>query len=139
MDMKSTGILRYSPKLLGERASEKWWLVLDCDESIGTYLRHLYWLSKFRTQNLQRPAWREHVTAIRNEEPRNKQFWELYAGNPLDFEYNPVPQTNGNYWWVTVTCPMLLDIREELGLPREPLVPFHLSFGHEGIGHVASQ
>ena len=130
--MKSVGILRYSPKLLGDRASEKWWLVLDCDESLGAYYRHLYWLAHFRTERLVRPAWREHVTVIRNEEPVNRGVWERHTGKAIEFEYNPMPQTNGDYWWLEVVCVELFTIREELGLAREPEIPFHVSFGHEG-------
>lgn len=136
---QSVGILRYSPKLLGDRASEKWWLVLDCDESLGCYYRHLYWLAHFRVQKLLRPAWKEHVTVIRNEEPPHKGGWEKYTGKSVEFEYNPEPRTNGSYWWLEVCSRELQEIRVELGLSREPAIPLHLSFGHQqGSNHEGS-
>jgi len=128
----SVGTLRYSPKLLGNRESEKWWLVLDCDPNIGKYYRTLYHLDHHGCRTLMRPAWQEHITVIRNEEPPDKTLWEAYTGEVIEFEYNPEPRTNGCYWWLSVTCPRLLDIREQLGLPREPSIPLHLSFGHTG-------
>jgi hypothetical protein len=130
--MKSKGILRYSPKLLGEKSSDKWWVVLDCDDAIGKYYRHLFNLESFNCQTLQRPAWREHVTVIRDEEPPEdrKQFWNKYAGLTVEYEYHLPPQTNGIYWWLSVSCDFLLNLREELGLAKMPSIPLHLSFAH---------
>ena len=131
--IRSVGTLRYSPKLLGDRLSEKWWLVLDCDEAIGTYYRDLYRLFHHRTKQLLRPAWDSHITVIRNEEPLHKEYWEKYSGKMVEFEYETSPLTDGNYWWVTVFCEELLDLRTELGLPRDPELPLHLSIGHQGL------
>ena len=127
---KSTGTLRYSPKLLGDRASEKWWLILDCDPDLGRYYRHLYCIAQYRTQKMLRPAWAEHITVVRNEEPPNPQFWGRYTGHTVSFYYNTVPKTNGDYWWLEVNQTWLRDLRQELGLPRSPEIPFHMSLGH---------
>jgi hypothetical protein len=113
--------------------SEKWWLVLDCDEAIGTYYRDLYRLFHYRTRELIRPAWDSHITVIRNEEPTNKEVWEKYAGKQVEFVYESSLQTDGNYWWLTVVSEELLDVRTELGLPRDPQFPLHLSVGHQGL------
>jgi hypothetical protein len=130
--MKSSGTLRYSPKLLGGK-SEKWWLVLDCDEGICAYYRGLYRLHHHGTRQLMRPAWDSHITVIRNEEPSHKEFWEKYAGKTVEFQHETFLHTDGNYWWVTVICDELLNLRTELGLPRDPELPLHLSIGHEGL------
>lgn len=131
MSFTSTGTLRYSPKLLG-KSSAKWWLVVDCDKTLGDYYRHLYWLARHRLERMQRPAWCEHITVIRDEEPPvvKQTLWSKYAGQEVVFDYNPTIATNGEYWWLDVCCPKLLDIREELGLPRQPEIPLHLSIGH---------
>ena len=125
----SIGTLRYSPKLVGNR-SEKWWAVLDCDLGLGVYYRHQFWLAHYRTVKLVRASWAEHITIIRNEEPLFKEAWEKYPGRSFEFSYDPVPESNGLYWWLSVYCPELWNLRLELGLPREPEFPFHLSFGH---------
>lgn len=130
--MESQGTLRYSPKLLGDKSSERWWLVVDCDPSIGAYYRDLYALYHYKCRVLYRPAWREHITVVRDEIPPNKHLWEKYDGEIVTFKYDLCPQTNGYYWWFKIKCHRLLDIREELGLSRGPLVPLHLSFGHTG-------
>lgn len=128
---KAKGILRYSPKLIGERVSDKWWLVIDVDQGICDLYRHLYWLSKYKTVKLQRPAWGAHISVIRNEEPTDdkKHLWEKYADQELEIEYTSVVGDNDVHWWLPVICEKALDIRIELGLPRQPHHPLHMTFG----------
>ena len=132
---KTTGILIYSPELLGEHISPNWWLILICDNEIGRYYRHLYHLSTHRVDQLQRPAWSSHVSVIRNEEPPNKELWEKYAQKQVEVQYSTEIKTNGEYFWLKVFCPWFMEVREELGLSSQPLIPFHLSIGH----HFTSQ
>ena len=126
------GTLRYSPKLLGDKSSSKWWLVIDCDPEFGKYYRHLFYLMSNRCYKLQRPAWECHITVIRDEEPPNKQFWEKYNGQEVEFAVIPKLGTNGDYYWFPVECNMALDLRVELGLDRNPAIPLHVSIGHTG-------
>ncbi len=126
--MKSVGTLRYSPKLLGDHTSEKWWLVLDCDAGLCAYYRGLYRLFRHKTCQLMRPAWDAHITVIRNEEPPQKEPWERHAGRQVEFEYDGSLETNGDYWWLPIVSPELLEIRTELGL-SDPEFPLHLSIG----------
>ena len=134
MNYESIGVLRYSPKLIGDRPSSKWWAVLDCDPAIGKYYRDLYWLDHYKCQTLQRPAWKEHITVIRDEEPPHKQFWERYDGEVIKFQIVPGVKDNGEYYWVSVICPRLVEVRVELGLPPLPVFDFHLSVGHNNVG-----
>ncbi len=132
MNYQSKGVLRYSPKLLGERTSGKWWAVLDCDEAIGRYYRELYWLTSYKCSKLLRPAWKEHINVIRDEEPPDaaKTFWERHSGEIINFEIIPGVQNNGEYYWVNIISPRLIEVRVELGLPPLPRYDFHLSVGH---------
>ena len=127
LQIQTVGTVRYSPKLLGNQ--EKWWIVVDCDPGLGNYYRHLYWLARHRTERIQKPAWSDHITVVRNEEPPNKVAWMKHQGRRIEFRCGNVPRTNGLYWWLDVNCLELDKIREELGL-SEPEIPFHLSFGH---------
>lgn len=128
--MPSEGELRYSPKQLGQHYSPNWWLVVDCDPSIGEYYRHLYHLARNRCVHLVRPAWKEHISVVRDEEPRDRDFWEIYTGHTVKFWYKPEPETDGSYYWLDVECPALSIIREELGLHPRPEYPFHITIGH---------
>jgi hypothetical protein len=128
---QTTGKLRYSPKLTGDR-SEKWWVILDADPEIGRYYRNLFQLSQWNVRKLQSPSWAEHITVVRNEEPADsfKQFWHRYDGAEIVFSYCGDMESDGLYCWLPVECPKLLDIREELGLERNPLYPLHLTIGN---------
>ena len=125
----SKGVLRYSPKSAGHKSS-KWWVVLDCDPEIGTYYRHLFHIYFHKCQRLMRPAWKEHVTIVRDEEPSNKALWEAHSGDVLDFTYGAEIGTDGLYCWLSVECPKAVEIRRELGLPEQPQIPFHLTIGN---------
>jgi len=90
---------------------------------------------------IRRPAWKEHITVIRGAYewlgPKgNLNLWGKYDGDSIEFEYEPRITTREpepdrpKYFWLNVSCPKLLDIREELGLPREPPYPLHLTIGN---------
>lgn len=130
MKFKLQGIWEYSPKLLGDRVSEKWYLIIKSDTGVAKYYRHLYHLYYHRCRVIQAPAWREHVTIVRDEEPPNKTVWEKYHGQSVDFYVYPESRTNGEYFWLPVECPQANQIRLELGLPENPMYNFHMSFGH---------
>ena len=97
----STGTLRYSPKLLGA-SSSKWWIILDCSPEIGEYYRHLYFLHTHKTERLLRPAWKEHISVVADEEPPNKEPWEKHTGEVVKFWYDPEIKFDSIYCWLTV-------------------------------------
>lgn len=135
MRFRSIGKLRYSPQINGsllrrDGGTTKWWLVIDCDPAIGKYYRELFHLTSHRTQSLQRPAWESHISVIRNEPPPNKSLWKAREGQKIEYEYIPEPVFNGIYVWLPVVCEPALDIREALGLARQPEYPLHLTIGN---------
>ena len=127
---KSKGILRYSPKLIG--VSEKWWLVLNCDAELGRYYRCLYEFKYRKCCKLQTPGWKEHISVVRNEEPadQHKPLWQKYEGLEVEFKYEPLVRDNEVYFWLEVECDFLLDVRVELGLPRNPEFDLHVTIGN---------
>jgi len=125
---KSKGKLRYSPELNGNQ--ERFWLIADCDKEVGNYYRRLYQNSFWKCRKLQRPSWEEHITIIRNEEPPLLELWDKYDGNEVEFFYDPILKSNDLYFWFDVECPEMLDIREELGLSRNPEYQLHLTIGN---------
>ena len=129
----STGKLRYSAKR--QSSDQNWWIVLDCDPEIGRYYRHLYHIGHSRCRKLARPFWGTHITVSRNEQPTNMSVWRAYAGKQVTFQYtggienNYGPERYRSFFWVKVVCPELLEIREELGLTRNPKIDLHLTIG----------
>jgi hypothetical protein len=69
---------------------------------------------------------------VRNEEPLEnyKHLWKKYDGQPIEFKYLPEAHGDGMYFWLPVQCEVVLDIRVELGFPREPEFPLHLTVGN---------
>ena len=134
---RSTGVLRYSPTLNGSLArrdggTTRWWLILDCDPDLGRYFRHLFHLAAHRTQALNCPLWDAHISVIANEPPppAKVDLWGKYEGRELEFAVSLAAETDGTYVWMPVTCEPALDMREELGLPRQPFLPLHLTIGN---------
>jgi hypothetical protein len=128
--IRSKGRLRYSPKLDNSKKSTKWWLVIDADPELGRYYRQLYCDFFFKARSIQRPAWAEHISVIRDEEPPNKVLWERHDGQEIEFTLIPKAESDGVYIWFPVVCEEALQIREALGLPREPFFPLHLTIGN---------
>jgi hypothetical protein len=136
--MRSIGTFRYSPELRTgshlrrDGGSTRWWLILDCDPELGRFLRHQHTVAIHRTRTIQAPLWGTHISVIRGEEPPNAKEWDRLQGTEVEFEYEPVVQETDGYLWVAVACPGALDHREQLGLPREPYPPLHLTIGNLG-------
>lgn len=125
----SVGTIYYSPKKLGN-TSPNWWMIIKCDPAIGEYFRHLYWLAHYRCHKLVRPAWKEHISLVRNEKPKKEYLWGVYAKQRFTFYFTPELKTDGYFYWLDVACPGATKMRAELGLAEDPTVPFHLTVGH---------
>lgn len=134
---RATGRLRYSPTNNGkiirrDGGTTKWWLVIDCNPNIGGYYRELYRMENHGAKTIQRPAWDAHISVVTNEKPDDKHidFWKKYEGRRIEYEYVHQSQSNGTYVWLPVWCDEALDMREELGLNRNPYHPLHLTVGN---------
>jgi len=130
--MKSTGRLTYSPRT--HLASSDRWLVVMGDDEISRYYRHLYtlqypYLNGEKTGKLTRPVWGTHISVIRGERLPKQELWRLDEGKIIEFDYEGGVIDNGEYYWLKVSCPYLLDLREKYGLPREPRFGLHLTIG----------
>lgn len=130
----STGVITYDPKAKSIE-SKPWWMILQCCEDLARYYRETYNLFyRGSSKKLNKPAWGSHISVVRGEEPVNKDLWLARAGEVVAFEYDPELNTNELYCWLTVRCDAILDLRERLGLPREPIYPLHLTIGIEQNG-----
>lgn len=104
-------------------------MVLDCCEELCRYYRELCnWENRARFK-LNKPAWGSHISVICNECPPRQELWGLRSGGLIEFQYEPILNTNGQYYWLSVVCDELLDIREQMGLKREPFYALHLTVG----------
>lgn len=131
------GICRFSPPLnkRGETVrrdgkTTDWWLVLECDPELGRYLRQLFFMHHHKTESLQEPLWGTHVTVIRDEQPPNLELWKSIESETFSIHYGTEITVFDEYVFLPVECPAALDYREQLGLPREPEYPLHMTFGN---------
>lgn len=117
----STGRVVYNPRRPGLK-NQKWWAVMEVDREITRYFRwHVLWNWGIK---LYQPSWDAHVSIIRGERPSNDKIklWKKYQGKKLDFKYsNLVFQADKKpeFWYVTIECPSLKDIRKEFGFPYD--------------------
>jgi hypothetical protein len=77
------------------------------------------------------PAWGPHISVTRGEhiDKTQRGLWRSLPNRPVDFSFDPDLKFNGEYFWFQVQCDELLDLREQLGLRREPKQRLHLTVG----------
>ena|ERR1700676_966439 len=129
--MKSLGKIVYSPQ--SHLGINKNWVVLMGDDNISLYYRKLYemeypYLNGRFSSKLTRPIWGSHCSFIRNEFISDK-LWGTDNNKIIEFDYFDGVKTNGTYFWLRVECPYLLNLRERLGLCRNPKLDLHLTIG----------
>lgn len=125
---KSSGYLKYDPYV--ERGSFKPnWVILQCDREIVRYYQHVFYTLYFK--KLQTALWSSHISLVRGEKLIKPENWKQFNGRVIDFEYQYPGffQSNGKHFWLKVHSEQFGDVRESLGLTREPKISFHLSIG----------
>ena len=81
---------------------------------------------------LNKPLRGTHVTFISDR--MTKQVFdnakEIFNSKPIKFYIDIEPRSNGDHWWLRVYSSEAEDIRESMGLPRQPYYAFHLTLGN---------
>lgn len=67
---------------------------------------------------------------MQNEVPTQLSAWKDREDESMAFEIVWTPQEIGDYVFFPVRCDAALEYREQLGLPREPTYPLHLTIGN---------
>lgn len=119
---KGYGYLQYFPN---------WWLILKVDEDVCRFYRKLIWYNN-KTIRLNPSAHGSHITVIagKYEQPTNKEVWDKYSNESIEFEYDNDIKTGDHYYWISVKCPRIEEIRLELGLKPTIHWPWHLTVGN---------
>ena len=128
---KSKGTLRYSY----HEGDVGFKLILEVDPGITSFYCSL--IPKHITLNPQRYA--AHISVVRKEQSVNMNYWGLYEGQQVEFEYETYIYHGKVYWWLNAFSTRLEEIRLELGLPvtseytRPPdgfVKCFHITLGN---------
>lgn len=125
----AVGKIIYDPT--AGKAANPWWVIVECPKDILDYYH--YWMKREKGIHLNKPLFGAHISVIRGEEPpkEKQQLWRNHHEKEVTFYYSPNLDTEGEYWWLDVSCPDLLSIREELGLQAEVEFGFHFTIGRE--------
>lgn len=141
-----TGRIVYDPRRGSMKSRTAWWCVINVDREITRYYRWLiereFWgRTAIRPEWLCQPSWDAHISVVRGERPRAqyRDLWGKYQGEVVEFEYAHYPRQttledrerrhakDGDFWFVTVVCPRIDEIRGELGLRTQ--FRYHLTVG----------
>jgi len=55
---------------------------------------------------------------------------KIFNGREITFYYENLPRSSGQHWWLRVWSPEAEDIRQALGLSRDPYFGMHLTLGY---------
>ena len=114
---KSFGVLEYH---------DSGWIILRCCDDLAKYYR-----KSLKMKGLRSPPYGAHITIVNGrvleDDITKHESWLKYNEQEIEFEYMTEIISADGYWWLLVRCNQLLDLREELNLPRELKFPLHLT------------
>lgn len=104
----------------------------DCE----MHLYYAWFLKKRFNIILNKPLRDPHLSFI-NDKLDNIQYQSYteikkeYNNKLVNIEYFPeLIRTNANHWWINCKCDVAEDIREKIGLTRQPFFKFHITLGY---------
>ena len=134
MLLKLKGIIEFSPEdVTRKHKSQSSWkrvaiIKTNCD--IDRY--YAWFLEKRFNLKLNRSIRGAHITFINDKLERDifDQASKLFNGKEIEFYVDIEPRSNSEHWWLKVYCQDAENIREVIGLKREPYYSFHLTIGY---------
>ena len=113
-----------------------YWIIISVDSDLCRYYMTCFNKSHVVTDiQLMKPKWGGHITIVRGEyeqyelNKKNDQVIKENDNKLIEFKYSHETYGNGNHYWLDIDCDKALNLREELGLDRNMLIPLHLTFG----------
>lgn len=123
-------------KSVGKLKRYRHWILINVDEEIGRYYRHLYKKSRWDVEYICPPT-TAHITvaSIHDIQRSKRENWYEYpdSGELIEFEYSSEATDGGLYVLLPVKCFRAQEIRNELNL-GEPFYPFHITIGNRKYG-----
>jgi hypothetical protein len=140
MLLKVAGVMEFEPedrtRKHKSQASWKRVAMIRTNDDLADY--YAWFINRRFNLPLNKPLRGAHVSIVNDAErdfaygvePRWENVKRKYGGKPMDFFIDLEPRTNGEHWWFRVYCPAGEDMREELGLKREPFYSLHMTIGY---------
>lgn len=134
MLIKLRGKIEFSPKDVTrkheEQSSWKRIAIIKTDCDLDRY--YAWFLEKRFNLKLNRNLRGSHITFISDK--MNKRIFDdaskLFNGKEIDFYIELEPRSNAEHWWLRAFSPDAENIREAMGLSRQPYFSFHLTLGY---------
>jgi hypothetical protein len=108
-------------------------IIIAVDPDLGEYYKKQFNnVKKYAGFQIMKPKWGPHVSITREPEQETYSNPAILAGldgKPISFKYSHKINGDGKHWWLDVHCEEALDIREKLGLSRQPPKPLHVTIG----------
>jgi hypothetical protein len=147
MLLKVTGIMEFEPedKTRKHKSQASWKRVAIIRTNDDTADYYSWFINRRFNLPLNKPLRGAHVSIVNDAErdfsygvnPRWETVKAKYDGKPMDFYIDLEPRTNGEHWWFRVYCPAGEDMREELGLKRDPFYSLHMTIGYANEKNMA--
>ena len=134
MLIKLRGILEFSPVDVTRKhkaqSSGKCAAIIKTDFDMDRY--YAWFLKKRFNLELNKNLRGSHVTFINDRMDKSifEQAAKIFEGREIDFFIELEPKSNGRHWWFRVFSPDAENIREALGLSRDPYFGLHFTIGH---------
>jgi hypothetical protein len=134
MVIKLKGKIEFSPEDVTKKhkTQSSWKRVAmirtDCD--LDKY--YAWFIKKRFNLELNKNLRGAHITFIsdRLDEKIFDDASNIFNGKDIDFFIDIEPRTDGLHWWLRAYSNEAENIREVMGLSREPYFDFHLTIGH---------
>lgn len=134
MVIKIKGIIEFAPedKTNKHKSQSSWKRVAMIRTNCDLDRYYSWFLKKRFNLELNKNLRGTHITFIndRMNVDTFEQAKKIFDGKEITFYYEIEPRTSGEHWWLRVHCPEAENIREVMGLSKEPFYPFHLTLGH---------
>ena len=147
MLLKVFGIMEFEPedktRKHKNQASWKRVAMIRTHDDAADY--YAWFINRRFNLPLNKPLRGAHVSIVNDAErdfkhgvePRWSDVKAKYSGKLMDFYIDLEPRTNGEHWWFRIYCPAGEDMREELGLRRDPFYSLHMTIGYANEKHRA--
>lgn len=134
MLFKVRGILNFSPedKTKKHKSQSSWKRTAMINTNCDLSEYYAWFIKKRFNLELNKPLRGTHVTIISDIVDADifNQASKFFNGKEIDFYFETEPRTDSKHWWLRVYCPDAENIRESIGLSREPYFSFHLTIGY---------
>lgn len=105
------------------------WVVVHIEDDLGDYLLALTKQEVKAWYQLQKPAWKHHISAVRGEIDAIPGQNFSFDGEEVEFFYDMDIYQAGGHFCVNARCQRITEIRTSLGLQPDPPIQLHLTFG----------